>query len=582
MFKRLRTKVTLLFVAIGTFGIVGTTLVKTRSFLADKRNYVIEFNIVAAPHVASAIGHHLAYLRESFSAIDDLLRRGSRGEAGSSRLLESEFHRLDGVDGLSIYDPQGFVANLGVNLNANLGASPQDSPGDPIFARLRATTNGTIERRGSEPPVYAAWVGDRLYVARLRPDVFAEHFELARATSVSLVSKDGSVLLRGLNAAPETAVLERLISRLGARDKEAAVAGEVETASGDRVFAALAPVPGTDAAFVLVQAPVEQAVEMVRQILRGSLPIVGLMLLVSFAAGLVFTARLVRPIEELTEATSRIAVGHWKVDVRARPGDEIGRLVDAFSRMGGELEAREESLRQAHEELARSERLAALGLLGAGVAHEVKNPLNSIMGFAELIRQEDAVAGNETIQKYLGIILSESRRATGIVAELLTFARNKPPVLERERVAEVAKFALELHAAQAKKAGIELGCELRDEGVEARLDRDQLCQVLSNLMTNAIQALDELPPGAPRRLALRVVREGSWAVIEVADTGPGISREALPKIFDPFFSTKKASQGTGLGLAVSYSIVDSHGGKLEVTSTPGAGATFRVKLPVAG
>lgn len=573
--KRLRSKIAALFVLIAMTGILGTTVVKTRSILADKRNYLIEFNSVAAPHVASNISHHLVGLKDQFTIFDDILRNNS-GSGGAGRLLTLAFRRLKGVENIAVYDQQGFVASVSAPENR----APKPAYGEAALSRYRATRMGALF--GGDAPVYSAWVNGRLYIAQLRPDVFSEYFELARARSVMVVGVDRTFISGGTNTRvglTDPSALSQLLDAVKLPEREVVIAKEVETSRGIWISAAMAPIPTTDGAVVLVQAPLTDAVEMVRQVLRTSLPLIGLMTFLAVVLAILFTRKLVQPIEELTEATAKIAEGHWSVSIASRPTDEIGRLVTAFGRMGRELEMREESLKNAHAELLRSERLAAVGMLSAGVAHEVKNPLNSIMGFTELMKLEVGGRGNENVDKYLDIIQSESRRATGIISELLTFARNKPPVLKPEKVGELVDFAYDLYANQATKAGITLTRNVCEPGVTAGIDRDQMCQVLANIVTNAIHALEELPEGRPRRLALRLVREDGFAVIEIADTGPGISKENLSKIFDPFFSTKKTGKGTGLGLSVTYSIVDQHHGRIEVASQVGVGTTFRVKLP---
>ncbi|MEK7690021.1 MAG: histidine kinase dimerization/phospho-acceptor domain-containing protein, partial [Bdellovibrionota bacterium] len=449
-----------------------------------------------------------------FAVFDDILQT-HRASENMGRLIQSTFQNLSGVQNLTIYDAQGFVASI--NSPSNTGKKPRYD--DETLNRLKNVKTGAL--LAGNRPIYATRINGRIYIAQLALDIFSKYFELARATSVMVVGDNGSVILGVFNYKNDvanSATLFKLIDALKFRDKQIAVAKEVTLENGLRVFAALSPVPGTDGSTVVVQSPVTQATEMVQQILMESLPTVFVILLLAIVFGIYMTARLVRPIEELTEATSRIAEGSWIVSIKNRTSDEIGRLVDAFSKMGRELQAREESLTKAHEEVRRSERMATLGKFSAGIAHEVKNPLNAIAGFAELIRKDHAAKKDEGLDKYLEIILSESRRATSIVSELLAFARNKPPTLENCRVAETLDAAAEVFSVQARNAGVEIIREYVHPDLMAKLDREMIAQVWSNLLINAAHAMEENAKDRPRKLTLRIEKDGLFARVDFLDT----------------------------------------------------------------
>jgi two-component system, NtrC family, sensor kinase len=226
-----------------------------------------------------------------------------------------------------------------------------------------------------------------------------------------------------------------------------------------------------------------------------------------------------------------------------------------------------------------SEKMAAVGTLVSGVAHELNNPLTSIAGLAEFLLEQpdDAVPDRD----HLRVIAEEAQRAGGIVRNLLTFARKGTSQWEPVDLSDVVERTLFLMGWELKLQGVAVEKALATDLPPVRGDRQQLQQVVLNLMSNAAQAVTSLPPGLPRRIALATAAEGARVVVRVADTGLGIPADVLPQIFSPFFTTKPLGEGTGLGLFISYGIVEGHGGTLTADSRPGAGATFTVSLPCA-
>jgi two-component system NtrC family sensor kinase len=265
------------------------------------------------------------------------------------------------------------------------------------------------------------------------------------------------------------------------------------------------------------------------------------------------------------------------------------------ARLYKELRNRMEELTRTQAQLIRSAKLAAIGELAAGVAHEINNPLTSIMGFTRLLLQK--ADDDDPTKEDLRIIDREAARTKAIVRSLLDFARQREPRLEPADVNEIVRSTMTLVRHQAKGAGVTMK-ENYDETLPlVPLDADQIKQVFLNIITNAIQATPEGgkltvvtayrpqaqgPDGSTH--SLQRLAEGidgaDYVAVEVHDTGMGISEEDLPRIFDPFFTTKEVGQGTGLGLSISYGIVESHGGWIEVESKVGQGSTFTVMLPI--
>ena len=230
------------------------------------------------------------------------------------------------------------------------------------------------------------------------------------------------------------------------------------------------------------------------------------------------------------------------------------------------------------EQLLQQEKLVAVGQLVSGVAHELNNPLAGVMAFAQLLLASPVPLPDEPRQA-VETIHREAKRAAKIVSSLLTFARQQPAERAAAHLNEIVTDTLELRRYALRTAGIEVTLDL-DEGLPATwADPFQLQQVVLNLLVNAEQALAEID--VDRKIHLRTSREGGGAkiVLSVADNGPGIAREQLDRIFNPFFTTKPVGQGTGLGLSISDGIIHEHDGRIRVDSTPGSGATFIVELP---
>jgi signal transduction histidine kinase len=249
------------------------------------------------------------------------------------------------------------------------------------------------------------------------------------------------------------------------------------------------------------------------------------------------------------------------------------------ARLYQELQERIEAQQLAENRLVQSARLAAVGEMAAGVAHELNNPLTTVTGFAELILEElpEIFPQRPDVE----LILKESKRARGVVRRLLDFSRQSESVRERADLNEVVVDVMALVRHLARTGGVETQLELAEELPLVYIDRNHMKQVLLNLVHNALQAM---PTGGDLRVVTASQEKAGepWVTMAVHDTGEGIPPENLGKIFEPFFTTKPTGSGTGLGLSISYGIVSDHGGYIEVESEPGAGSWFRIWLPLEG
>jgi PAS domain S-box-containing protein len=233
-------------------------------------------------------------------------------------------------------------------------------------------------------------------------------------------------------------------------------------------------------------------------------------------------------------------------------------------------------LRQMEQQLLLGGRLAAVGQLSAGVAHELNNPLAAVQGYAQFLTSRDDL--EESVRSDVETIYKEAKRASKITANLLQFSRKHEPEKKPVSINEVVEDSLELNAYRMKVNNIEISTDLDPELPETMADFHQLQQVFVNLMTNAEQAMTKA--NGQGKLTIKTQKVDGAIKIALADNGPGIPVDVLDKVFDPFFTTKEVGEGTGLGLSICFGIIEQHGGTIGVNSKEGKGATFTVELPV--
>ncbi len=319
-----------------------------------------------------------------------------------------------------------------------------------------------------------------------------------------------------------------------------------------------------------------------RDVTIRTLTIFGLVTLAGLvAAGLAawkLAGSISRPVRGLAAAAAAIADGDFSRTLPVGPADAIGSLTQTFNLMARSLKERDELLKERTRlQLTRSERLASIGRLAAGVAHEINNPLTGVVTFAHMLL-EGAPEGSQE-RKDLETIIDAAMRCRDIVRGLLDFSRQNEPEKTLADLNHVLEQALTLTRNQAMIHGVQIIEELDRSLPHLVIDAGQIQEVAVNVLVNAIDAMSD---GGDLTVRTRAVdRNGAeWAELEIADTGCGIAPEHLEHVFDPFFTTKQTGQGTGLGLAVSYGIVSEHGGQIDVSSEVGRGTTVTVRLPI--
>lgn len=285
---------------------------------------------------------------------------------------------------------------------------------------------------------------------------------------------------------------------------------------------------------------------------------------------------VLQPIKRLVFASQQWAKGNLDYRVKTARKDEIAELTNTFNLMAFSLKERDERLKEyAQQQIMKSERLATLGQLAAGVAHEINNPLGAVLMYTHLSLEE--MEAEDPHRKNMEKAVGEATRCKDIVKGLLDFARQTEPKVEELAANEILERTLSLVENQALFQNVKITKLFSPSLPKVMIDGSQIQQVFTNIILNAAEAIEK---EGDLSVATRIAPDGEHIEIEITDTGCGISKESLEKIFDPFFTTKEVGRGTGLGLAVSYGIVARHKGTINVKSEQGKGTTFIIRLPI--
>lgn len=282
-----------------------------------------------------------------------------------------------------------------------------------------------------------------------------------------------------------------------------------------------------------------------------------------------------RPLRRVTLAAVQVAKGAYGTTVDEHSNDEIGVLAESFNQMSRKMQTDIEQLQKLNEQLVRTEKLAAMGTLAAGVAHEVNNPLASISSLIQILSSKPNL--DDDTKEMLRLAQTQITRITGVTRDMLNFARVRPAARAVVDANEIVESAIRLASFDKSFQNLELNKNLDRTIPKITADADQLQQVFLNLLLNA---RDSMPDGGEISIKSTYQPTANQIIIEIADTGSGIAAENLKLIFDPFFSTKPTGKGTGLGLAACYGIVTAHNGKIDAQPNRERGTKFTVTLPI--
>ncbi len=438
-------------------------------------------------------------------------------------------------------------------------------------------------------------------------DVFGDERDLEGTRNfVASLGPEGNI--HGIvvfDASGETVTISPSLADLSETVSEIALDEVLETGDelegliqrpGQLIYYRLEPIRNSSGILVGAFLLLRQGDELIQAIeTRRNRIIVTTAILVVLICLLIFTivqTKISRPIRELIARIREIGAGHWEQRIEVRGGDEISALAQEFNHMSSRLSETHSRLLQEQEDrlqlerdLRHSEKLASVGQLAAGVAHEIGTPLNIIGGRAEQLLRRQRTP--EEINEVLQTIRNQIDRIAGIVRQLLEFSRRKEPAFRKMKVSSVIANVNRLFQHQLEERGVTVNVTSPDTEPTILADPDQLQQVFINLFQNSLQAFDH---GGIIHIECQLANSGqsqaghspgkNYLRISFEDNGLGIREESMGRVFEPFFTTKDIGEGTGLGLAVSYGIIKEHGGDISVESDHKSFTRFVIHLPM--
>lgn len=329
---------------------------------------------------------------------------------------------------------------------------------------------------------------------------------------------------------------------------------------------------------LLLQEPASNLLEGQRDIQIKSFLVGVIVLIVAITLIVLFASRITSPLKRLANLMEKAGKGEFTGRINLKSKDEIGQLARVFNKMLEELANRDAEIEGAKQKLIQSEKMSAFGQMSAGIAHEVKNPLAGILGYAQIAKKK--LEDKPEIANYLEIIEKETTRCKEIVENLMKFARQEKATLSRIDINKAVKDSVRLVEHQITVSGIKIVQIYASDGspIYVEGNTNQIQQVMLNLMLNAQHAMENK---GTLTVTTHLDEPRGRVMIMVSDTGCGMSEEVKARIFEPFYTTKGVGKGTGLGLAVSLGIIKDHKGSIDVDSTTGKGTTFTISLPLS-
>ena len=581
----IRVKMLLTIVAVLTFAMGSHLILATTLFERDKLAYVFDLNAALVDTLAEQTRASLEVLQDALTLLARDVLSPEVTPDRRERLAQEMFEHRPDILSVEVYTAQGtrlvrqqvFVSSKALERNGLTHLDLADT------SRLRllpleaiAAAPGSLYVQNSSLPPSTGMITVAFAVKTGRaPAVIAanvSHQRLLRIFGRStlhetfLVDEQGEVIAHP--DAEEVIARRSLAGHALVREAQSSqvTRGVREfDANGTAMLGGYAKV-GLGRLTVLTQVPKREALRAGRELIRRSLLWAGVILIAAFIASVVFSRLLTAPLRRLQAATDVVAAGRFDVDVPEGAVDEVGDVARSFARMAQTLE-------QTQTQLIRSEKMAAFGQLGAGITHEVKNPMTGIIGFAQLGKSEALTDPAKALHLF-EMIEKEGKRSNEILTNFLKFARGESATMERLGVNDLVKEAAKVFGHTLHMHQVRLALQLGEAVPDVLGNPSQLEQVLLNLAINAQQAMVK-----GGNVEIATAGKDGAALIRVSDDGPGIAESALGHIFEPFFTTRADSGGTGLGLAISYGIVRDHRGTIEVESRLGQGTTFSIHLP---
>ena len=568
------------------------TFTMAKLFHTDKTAYIHDLTSVIALHTAQEASSLLVAYQERLKVLFRFMYAEDLPPDHKTRLLEQLFEDfeefvavtlyMDGVEQSTVYDSKS-LTSAGLTKEDMLTYRDKNPlPLDVINAGQVFIKNSTLS---DKLPCFTMATSYKLspegksavMAAVVRLDALLRLAGRSKVFETFVVGLNGDLLAhRDPRKVTQRGRLAWISDIKGLGEKHALGATVEYVQDGEQMVAGFARVDA-GSLLAVVQIPKAAAYLTARELLNNLIFVALALLILSAVISLFWSRLITRPMEILSSAAKVVGSGRFDVRVKPSSRDEIGDLAQSFNQMAEGLDTREQELKASQAALIQSEKMAAFGQLGAGIAHEVKNPLAGIIGLAQLLLRK--VEKDGPLYKNLEMIEKEARRSKSITENLLRFARQEKVSFMKIDLNAVATESAAIVDHQLGINQIKLKRELAQGLPQIIGNANQLQQVLMNLMINAQQAMEGKPGTVT--LSTRLLNAGQ-VELRVTDTGPGIPKEIQAKIFEPFFTTKPAGKGTGLGLSVSYGIIKDHKGEVRIESTPGKGAAFIISLPTAG
>jgi two-component system, NtrC family, sensor kinase len=560
----------LVFVALAPLGVFASSaLAEHERALRDE---LAALHQKTAEHGARTTTKTLASAQQALRGLAGAIPWGELSDEERAGALLLVYDQLDDIAVVSLLDERG----------AGIGASLYRDRADDRHPRVDVSTLGAFARavpfaRGQIAPALGGVFevpGSELIVTLAMPVIGTANARWVLAVAFSL--RGACAELVAANPPGVTTRIETEDSRLLCGERSASrelLTATARTTEGWRVVA---------------EQPRDTAFASLHSVRVQSIVWMGLGVLGAVIAGAVLAQSIQRPLYALTRGAEALARGDLRHRVTSVARDEIGVLARAFNRMGDEIaswkqelqarvDARTKELKDAQDQLLQSKKLGAIAALGAGVAHEINNPLTGVVGLTQVLLARKDKLDDKTIRS-LTSIEREALRIRDIIDRLGTLAQASVADATRIEISGAVDAALAQYGDQITARGI------RVERVFARDvplvvgNVEQLNHVFAQLVDNALRAMSD---GGSLKLTTRTI-DREAIVVEVTDTGRGIVPEVLDRIFEPFFTTKDHWRGAGLGLAIAHRIVEAHQGSIRAASTVGAGTTMTLTFPAAG
>jgi len=584
-----RFKILLSVLIVVTTVVSLITFTMARMFHADKVAYVEDLVSLVSVHAAEEANLRLTAYQDQLVTAGRVLDASNILRERRDEALRNLFSRSPGLVALRVFENRKVVRLLldslaigavGVNRTSFLAAiARQAIPFDSIEVGALYVRNSAIS---SLLPLSTVAVRVPRVAGRARLVVVGtldlnRSIALGRSSSafdVFLVDVDGRIVSHAdarrsasrerLNWLPPLGPGSLAMVKQTERDGKPMISGIANVGIGG--LRAGAEIPKSVAYFAL------------RNLLVNLILLALGLLVVAAVVSLIWATQMTRSLGQLTHAAQAIGQGNFDVQVAVPSRDEVGQLAGSFNQMASELHGRERALKEAQAQLIQSEKMAAFGQLGAGIAHEVKNPLAGIQGMIQLTSR--SLSADNPLHETFAILEKETKRCRAIIDSLLKFARQEnlaPEPIALEGVVADTKAILH-HELSLHRIALETAIPQNLPLIHG--SANQIQQVLMNLILNAEQAMEPRGHGTVEVRAAQ--RDDRFIELFVKDDGPGIPRAVQARIFEPFFTTKAPGKGTGLGLAVTFGIMRAHGGAIHVESEEGRGTTFILRFRVAG